>query len=194
LPACAGLFLFCPPEQSDGCLCRTRARGCLLNSHTMDGTILWVPSMKTKSLLLLFLLFAPAAALLAPAQRSSESAAKILALENKWNDAYQRGDVASLNSLLADDFVITVEDGSTFSKSGYIAHAGNADNKVVLSEMSDLKVRMHGNAAVVTGVYHEKGTAKGKPYEFHDRLTDVWLLVDSRWQVIASHYSIPVKD
>jgi ketosteroid isomerase-like protein len=150
--------------------------------------------MKTKSLLLLFLLCAPAAALLSPAQRNSESVAKILALENKWNDAYQRGDVASLNSLLADDFVITVEDGNTFSKSGYIAHAGSADNKVVLSEMSDLKVRIHENAAVVTGVYHEKGTTKGKPYEFHDRLTDVWLLVDSRWQVIASHYSIPVKD
>jgi ketosteroid isomerase-like protein len=160
----------------------------------MGRTILWVPSMKTKSLLLLFLLFAPAAALLSPAQRNSESVAKILALENKWNDAYQRGDVASLNSLLADDFVITVEDGNTFSKSGYIAHAGSADNKVVLSEMSDLKVRIHENAAVVTGVYHEKGTTKGKPYEFHDRLTDVWLLVDSRWQVIASHYSIPVKD
>jgi ketosteroid isomerase-like protein len=150
--------------------------------------------MKAKSLLLLFLLFAPVDALLSPAQRNSDPVAKILALENKWNDAYQRGDVATMNSLLADDFVITVEDGTTFSKSGYIAHMGNSDNKVVLSEMSDFKIRIHGNAAVVTGVYHEKGTTKGKPYEFHDRFTDVWLLVGSRWQVIASHYSIPVKD
>lgn len=155
---------------------------------------MWVPSMKAKSLLLLFLLFAPVDALLSLAQRNSDPVAKILALENKWNDAYQRGDVATMNSLLADDFVITMEDGNTFSKSGYIAHMGNSDNKVVLSEMSDLKIRIHGNAAVVTGVYHEKGTTKGKPYEFHDRLTDVWLLVGSRWQVIASHYSIPVKD
>jgi len=160
----------------------------------MNSTILWVLSMKTKPFLLLILFFAPVAALLAPAQRNSDSAAKILALASKWNDAYQRGDVATMNSLLADDFVITVEDGNTFSKSGYIAHSGNADNKVVLSEMSDLKVHFHGSAAVVIGAYHEKGTTKGKPYEFHDRFTDVWLLVDSRWQVIASHYSIPVKD
>jgi ketosteroid isomerase-like protein len=150
--------------------------------------------MRAKPFLLLFLLFGPAGALLSLPQRSSDSIAKILSLESKWNDAYQRGDVSIMNSLLADDFVITVEDGTTFSKSGYIAHAGDSDNKVMLSEMSDLKVRIHGNAAVVTGAYHEKGTTKGKPYEFHDRLTDVWLFQNSRWQVIASHYSIPVKD
>jgi ketosteroid isomerase-like protein len=160
----------------------------------MRSTISQVPCMKAKLLFLLLLLIAPVSALLSLAQRNSESGAKILALENKWNEAYQRGDVAAMNSLLADDFVITVEDGNIFSKSGYIAHVGDSDNKVTLSEMSDLKVRVHADVAVVTGVYHEKGTTKGKPYEFHDRLTDVWLLADSRWQVIASHYSIPVKD
>jgi hypothetical protein len=46
---------------------------------------------------------------------------------------------------------------------------------------------------VVTGAYHEKGTIKGKPYEYHDRFTDVWMNLDARWQVIASHYSIPVQ-
>jgi hypothetical protein len=34
---------------------------------------------------------------------------------------------------------------------------------------------------------------KDKPYEFHDRMTDVWMLIDGRWQVIVSHYAIPVK-
>ncbi len=32
--------------------------------------------------------------------------------------------------------------------------------------MSDLQVRMHGNTAVVTGAYHEKGTEKGKAYGY----------------------------
>jgi hypothetical protein len=30
-----------------------------------------------------------------------------------------------MESLLADDFVLTVEDGSTFSKYGYVAHNGD---------------------------------------------------------------------
>jgi ketosteroid isomerase-like protein len=115
-------------------------------------------------------------------------------LESKWNDAYRQGDIAVLNALLADDFIITVEDGTTYSKSGYIARLGGTGEHVELSEMSNLKMRVHGNVAVVTGEYHEKGTSKGKPYEYHDRLTDVWVNSDGRWQVIASHYSVPLKE
>jgi len=119
---------------------------------------------------------------------------KILALESKWNEAYKRGDIATMESLLADDFVITVEDGSTFSKSGYIAHNGDSTVHVEVSEMTDLRVRMHGNVAVVTGAYHEKGTSKGKGYESRDRLTDVWMMnKNGAWQVIAGHYSIPAR-
>jgi len=98
-----------------------------------------------------------------------------------------------LSSMLADDFVITVEDGNTYSKSGYISHTADASVHVDVAEMSDLKVRMHGNIAVVTGAYHERGKSNGKPYEYRDRLTDVWMKVGSKWQVIASHYSVPLK-
>jgi ketosteroid isomerase-like protein len=129
---------------------------------------------------------------LASAQ-SSDATAKILALENKWNLAYKQRDVAAMSSILADDFIITVEDGNTYSKSGYIAHAGDSRTKVEVSELLDMKVRLHGNTAIVTGQYHEVGTEKGKTYEYHDRLTDTWMFLDGRWQVVASHYSVPVK-
>jgi ketosteroid isomerase-like protein len=86
-----------------------------------------------------------------------------------------------------------VEDGTTFSKSGYIAHNGDTTQRIEITEMSGLTVRMHGNTAVVTGAYNEKGTSKGKPYDFRDRFTDVWMNVNGKWQVIASHYSIPAS-
>jgi len=123
--------------------------------------------------------------------KADADSSQIVGLENKWNAAYQRGDVAAMDSLLADDFIITVEDGSTFSKPGYIAHNGNSTVRVEISDMSDLKVRMHSKTAVVTGAYHEKGTEKGKAYEYRDRFTDVWMINDGRWQLIVSHYSIP---
>ena len=126
------------------------------------------------------------------AQDRSDSS-KILTLEKNWNTAYKEGDVARMNTLLADDFIITLEDGRTFSKSGYIALNGNSTVHVEVSEMSDLKVRMSGNTAVVTGAYHEKGIAQGKPYEYHDRFTDVWTKTGGQWQILASHYSIPAK-
>jgi len=125
--------------------------------------------------------------------KADPAVAKILALEERWNDTYRRGDAAGMASLLSDDFIITVEDGTTFSKSGYLAHTADSDLRVLISDMADLKVRLHANSAVVTGAYHEKGTSKGKPYESRDRFTDVWMKTDSGWQLIASHYAIPAS-
>jgi ketosteroid isomerase-like protein len=157
----------------------------------LKGEIPEDPRMKIRVSLLVLAALAVWALDFAAAQNERNPAApKVLALEKKWNDVYKRGDIAAMNSLLADDFIITVEDGSTFSKPGYIAHNGDSAVHVEISEMSDLQVRMHGNTAVVTGAYHEKGTEKGKPYEYRDRLTDVWVNLNGRWQVIASHYSL----
>jgi len=129
----------------------------------------------------------------AAAQEKADSAATIRNLEEKWTESYKNRQIDMLSSMLADDFVITVEDGNTYSKSGYISHTADASVHVDVAEMSDLKVRMHGNIAVVTGSYHERGKSNGKPYEYRDRLTDVWMKVGNKWQVIASHYSVPLK-
>ena len=133
---------------------------------------------------------------LGAAQRSvaqEDDAAKVRALEMKWTDSYRQHKIDILASLLAEDFVITVEDGTTFSKTGYITHTADSSVQVTVAELSDLKVHLHGNAAVVTGSYHEKGILNGKPYEYHDRLTDVWMKREGNWQVIASHYAVPTK-
>ena len=127
------------------------------------------------------------------AQGKADSAATIRKLEEKWTESYKKRQIDILSSLLAEDFVITVEDGNTYSKSGYITHTADSSVQVDIAEILDLKVRMHGNTAVVTGAYHERGKSNGKPYEYHDRLTDVWMRVGNKWQVISSHYSVPLK-
>jgi ketosteroid isomerase-like protein len=132
-------------------------------------------------------------ALLSFAEQKPDPAAKISALEAKWCDAYKQRDVGTMSAMLADDFIITVEDGNTYGKAGYIAHSGDANTQVEVSEMIEPKVRVRGNVAIVTGAYHEKGKTKGKPYEYRDRFTDTWINAGGSWQVLASHYSIPVK-
>jgi ketosteroid isomerase-like protein len=127
------------------------------------------------------------------AGQEKSDAATIRALETKWTESYKQHSIDILSSLLADDFVITIEDGNTFSKAGYISHTADSSVKVQSAEPSDLKVRIHGNTAIVTGAYHEKGESNGKPYEYHDRLTDVWMKIGGKWQVVASHYSVPFK-
>lgn len=128
----------------------------------------------------------------AQAQDRSEAAA-VRALEMKWTESYKQRNIDILASLLAEDFVITIEDGSVYSKTGYISHSADPATHVQVAELSDLKVRVHGETAIVTGMYHEKGDSNGKPYEYRDRLTDVWMKVSGKWQVFGSHYSVPYK-
>jgi ketosteroid isomerase-like protein len=131
--------------------------------------------------------------LTAAAQEKADTATTIRKLEEKWTDSYKKRQIDILSSLLAEDFVITFEDGNTYSKSGYISHSADPSVQVDIAELTDLKVRMHGNTAVVTGAYHERGRSNGKPYEYRDRLTDVWMKIGNKWQVISSHYSVPLK-
>ena len=123
------------------------------------------------------------------------AAAQVRRMEEKWTEAYKERSIDILSTLLTEDFVITVEDGNTYSKAGYITHSADPTVKVEVAELSDLRVRVRGggNIAVVTGAYHEMGRSNGKPYEYHDRLTDVWVKVGNNWRVLCSHYSIPVK-
>src|SRR5258708_18096971 len=127
-------------------------------------------------------------------EKDKSDADYIRSMELKWTESYKQRQVAMLSSLLAEDLVITVEDGSTFSKTGYISHSAEPGTKVEVAEMSDLKVRMHGNAAIVTGAYHERGESNGKRYEYHDRLTDMWMKDGGKLQAGAADYNVAGKE
>jgi ketosteroid isomerase-like protein len=131
---------------------------------------------------------------LARAQKAIPDESRILALEKKWTDAYKQHSIPSVVSLLSEDFTITVEDGRVFGKTGYIAHTADSSVQVDVAEQTDLKVRLRGNVAVVTGAYRETGTSDGKRYEYRDRFTDVWIKSGDQWQLLASQYAVPVKE
>lgn len=115
-------------------------------------------------------------------------------LEVEITRMYKARQVERIAPLLDDDFVITFEDGSTYSKTGYMSYNAAASVRIEDAETSDVKVHLHGNTAVMTGQYHERGNDKGKPYDYRDRFTDVWMKKDGKWRLIASHYAVPVKE
>jgi ketosteroid isomerase-like protein len=127
------------------------------------------------------------------AQRKPSDAA-VLTKENQWNDAFKRLDRAAMKKLLADDFGITEEDGVLYDKKAYIALISDPTLTVEVSEFKDLKARVHGATAIVTGYYHAKGTQKGTGFELEDRFTDVWMKTGKGgWKLAASHYSLLPK-
>src|SRR5882724_1535860 len=69
------------------------------------------------------------------AQDKGDTAATIRKLEEKWTESYKKRQIDILSSLLAEDFVITVEDGNTYSKSGYITHTADSSVQVDIAEI-----------------------------------------------------------
>lgn len=125
--------------------------------------------------------------------QDSSEAATIKALELKMLDCYKLHQVEVFANILDEDFVITFEDGSTYSKTGYLSYSASSSTHVESVEIPQMKVRVHGDTAIVTGVYHEKGIDAQKAYDYRDRFTDVWMKKSGKWRLIAAHYAVPQK-
>lgn len=148
--------------------------------------------MPQKLLLTAALLLAALPLVPARAQETGD-AAEIRSLELKIADWYKSRQIQTFAALLDDDFVITFEDGSTYGKTGYLSYSASSSTVVESVEISDMRVRLHGETAVVTGVYHEKGNDSRQAYDYHDRFTDVWMKKSGKWRLIAAHYAVPSK-
>ncbi len=127
------------------------------------------------------------------AQEKSD-ADQLRSLELQLTDLYKQRKIDGVAALLDEDFVITFENGNVYSKTGYISYNAAASLRIVEAETLDVKVHLHGNTAVLIGTYHERGDEKGKPYDYRDRFTDVWMKKEGKWKLIASHYATPAKN
>jgi ketosteroid isomerase-like protein len=128
--------------------------------------------------------------LLGQACAQTKDIAAILVKENEWNETFKTSDHAAMRALLAEDYLITEEDGKIYDKEGYIALVSDETLHVEVSEFAELKVRVYGRTAIVTGLYHAKGVQKGAGFELRDRFTDIWQKNGKAWSLVGSHYSL----
>jgi ketosteroid isomerase-like protein len=137
------------------------------------------------------LLLALAAAVLAvtvPAQDSSSSVeSKIIAMEKAWNQAFKFRDRKALSGILDDSVILVNDDGSLLTKSGFLTiveKAKSSEDQQVSPE--SVTVHVHGNVAIATGVFQEKGSENGKPYSRRNRFVDTWIAKDGTWVCVAA--------
>ena len=125
------------------------------------------------------------------ADRSQESAdvAELSRLEQVWNDAYVHGNVGPLERLLADDLIVTMTDMAVLTKAQSIGLLRSGRLKFPRYETSDIRIRVYGNAAVVTGRLRRTRTVDGKNVDDDWRFTKVYVRRSGKWQVVAWHAS-----
>jgi hypothetical protein len=128
-----------------------------------------------------------------PKAVSYTETSKLVGLERMWNQAQVMRDATAIASMIGDKFTNTEWDGEVSDRGKFLADF--ADPKFQPSAMSidDVKVEMYASTAVVTGIYHTKGTYGSKPYEHVGRFTDTWVYEDGKWLCVASHSSLLKK-
>lgn len=109
-------------------------------------------------------------------------------LEAVFSDAFNRRDAATLDLLLAEDFLYTNEQGSVSNKAQYIDFVVN-HLRVVSGGIGDLVVRVYGDPAVVVARFDGVSIIDGQRISDSFRFTDVWVRRSDRWYVIASQNS-----
>ncbi len=114
-------------------------------------------------------------------------------LEQDWTDAALKKDSAALGKILANEWVSLGTLGET-SREKALAELSSGENRIDSMTLSDLKVRVFGDTAVVTGSDDEKSSNKGKDTSGHYVWTDVFVRHGQSWQAVASQSAlVPVK-
>ena len=117
-----------------------------------------------------------------------DDAGVLLYMEQEWNDASKTGDVAWFERNYAGDASdISSRTGAINGKAEEIASMKSDKTVLDSLELSDLDVRVDGNAAIVTGINRVKGRdAQGQAFDRRTRFTDTYIKRDGRWQVWAT--------
>lgn len=133
---------------------------------------------------------APSFSTLAAAETQTENVEQtIRRLETERSQAIARGDFATLERIYADDFSLVSTSGTVRNKAQFIADHKSGALKTESQTFADVKVRVYGDAAIVTGLMTQKGRDKGQDISGQIRYTRVYVKRNGQWQFVAGHNS-----
>jgi ketosteroid isomerase-like protein len=125
---------------------------------------------------------------------SEEDAKTVAALDTKYQAAVKANDAATMDQILADDFVLVTGRGGVFSKADLI---DSARKKEVTYEHQDeepgtQKVRVWGDTAVVTALLWIKSVQGGKPADYKLWFSDIYVRTPTGWRYVFGQASLPL--
>jgi ketosteroid isomerase-like protein len=123
------------------------------------------------------------AAVTPAAQPSAEE--EIKNLEEARNQAVVHGDVAALDRMTSDDYTFITLKGEMRTKAEILKGFASGSFHYESRQISDLKVRIYGDTAIVTGRSIQKGMENGKDYSGDYRFTRVYVKQGGRWVTVA---------
>lgn len=106
-------------------------------------------------------------------------------LENEWAKADNSKDTKVLDRILADDWTYLGATGVA-TKAQHMADLKSGGGGLEFETLADIKVRVFGDTAVVTGSAEQKSSNKENDTSGHYLWTDVFVKRHGRWQAVNS--------
>ena len=116
-------------------------------------------------------------------KKGGSVAEQIEKLSDEGREAALKGDVSFLENNTADDYTAIGGTGNVMSKSDAIQMRKSGDVKYSAIDVSDKKVRVYGDTAVLTATADLKGTVKDKDISGKYRIGQVWVKQGGKWKI-----------
>jgi len=144
------------------------------------------------ALVVLAVVFSGARAGSQPAAPANAVERELMDLVQRYNDAQVKRDRRTLELLWADDYLYTHSNGAVMTKAQDIADTMSGDMTWTAARLDDMKVRVFGDAGIVTGRLTMEGTAKQYASGAR-RFTDIFVRRNGRWQLVGGQTTLPPK-
>lgn len=146
--------------------------------------------MKTRLGLLAATLFAAASHL--HGETAAEVEKLVARLDTEYQAAVKANDAATMDRILADDFVLISGRGETFSKADLLKDARDRNTVYEKQDELEQKVRVWGDTAVVTALLWIKGTntSDGKTFERKLWFSDTYVKTAKGWKYVLGQASL----
>src|SRR5882762_5343901 len=110
---------------------------------------------------------------------------QILKLEDDWVRALEKQDRQGLTKVLAREFTFIEPDGSLINRDDYLADRSTNASDIGSFEIAEVKVRVFGGSALVTGLSKITERRQGNQYRFSLRWKELWVKEAGNWKVLA---------
>ncbi len=130
--------------------------------------------------------------------KSNGDEQELLRLQRLASEASQRADAATLNRIIADDFLMTYSRGKPDSYGKFLTKAqvlkkwGTPNPDISSSfAISDQRVHISGNTAVIFALITDKWRDKeGVEHTMDSWVSDVWVKRKGKWLLFSSHETL----
>jgi ketosteroid isomerase-like protein len=122
----------------------------------------------------------------------AEDERAVAALDTQYQAAVAKNDAATMDRILADDFILVTGKGKVFTKADLMNDARGAKTVYERQDDSEQKVRVYGDTAIVTAVLYIKGKSEGKAFERKLWFSDTCVRTPTGWRYVFGQASIPL--